>query len=183
MFWKKKPISTEKNSGKAKKGLGKTEKSSQAKKGLGKTEKSSKIKKSPGRIEKLSSKIEWIERDNRRRREAFRYTPTDGSFLSEMIFLNKTVKVLNISAGGLSFNNINFNENDIDRVILDLKGFHYKIRDNGDIKVIMKIVYIDNENICHAIFEDLSREQSDTLHQYILEKQKQDIRREKELKR
>lgn len=128
--------------------------------------------------EKKADKAQWIEHDSSSRRETFRYAPTDGSPLSEMTFLKKKVQVMDISAGGLSFRNIDFSENDTDRFTLDVKGLYYRSGDSRD-KITLKIVHIDSSNICHAIFQDISTAQADILHQFILEKQKQDIRRAK----
>ncbi|SLM32688.1 Conserved hypothetical protein [Desulfamplus magnetovallimortis] len=117
------------------------------------------------------------------RREAFRYAPEDGSVLFEMTFLNTIVKIMDLSAGGLSFLNTGFNRDDSDTVTLILKDVNIRAggRNISQIdNVKAKIIDIDNNNICHAIFEDLSNEDADILHQYILEKQKQDIRKKKQ---
>ncbi len=140
------------------------------------------IEETPSDTHELSSDTrDFIEHDNESRREAYRYIRKDGATLYEMNFLNKLVEVIDISAGGLSFRNMGFKKNDTDRVLIYLKGFHYRIGDRkaNSMKVIIKIVHIDSQNFCHAIFQDLTTDQSDILHQYIFEKQKQDIRRKR----
>lgn len=109
----------------------------------------------------------WIEYDTDSRREAFRYTSLDGQPIFMMEFSGKSVSVLDISAGGLSFNGAGFKVGQIDRVILPIQPV---------LALDLKVVQIDENDVCHALFESITEAEGDILHRFVLERQKQDLR-------
>ncbi|WP_300462788.1 PilZ domain-containing protein [Desulfobacula sp.] len=110
--------------------------------------------------------------DSKDQRESFRYHfKTDQGFTIE--FQGKKVMVLNISAGGISFYNEGFRQFDVDDITFTL-----------DIPTMMKpptfqvglrILTLDQDNICHCIFERCTLEQHELIHKYVLEMQKNDL--------
>ena len=43
----------------------------------------------------------------------------------------------------------------------------------------IRIIQISDKDICHAIFEEMTDDAADILHQFVLERQKQDIRNQR----
>lgn len=105
-------------------------------------------------------------------REYYRYHFTNGQGF-QIKFKDKKVWILNISAGGMAFGNIDFHQFDYDfiKFTLDIPNF------KGDSTFFagLRILKIDENNICHSIFEQCSLEQHELLHKYVLEMQKNDI--------
>jgi len=106
------------------------------------------------------------------KREFFRYEFTKNRSL-EIQFKEKSITVLNISAGGMAFENNGFVQFDFDfiKFDLDIPDFH------GDPTFFagLRILKIDTNNICHCIFEQCSLEQHELIHKYVLEMQKNDL--------
>lgn len=106
------------------------------------------------------------------KREAYRYKfkKNHGFLIS---FKETQIRVLDISAGGMSFENNGFAQFDSDfiKFELDIPGFH------GDSTFFagLRILKIDDNNICHCIFEQCSLEQHELIHKYVLEMQKNDL--------
>ena len=105
-------------------------------------------------------------------REAFRYLfKKDQGFLID--FKTKKVRVLNIGAGGIAFKNKGFQEFDFDLVkfTLDIPDF----KGDPSFSAKIKILNIDQNNICHSIFEHCTKNQLELIHKYVLEMQKNDL--------
>lgn len=88
-------------------------------------------------------------------------------------FLEADIRVIDISAGGLAFENKGFSQFDFDfiKFKLDIPGF------SGDSTFFagLRILKIDKNDICHCIFEQCSIEQHELIHKYVLEMQKNDL--------
>lgn len=89
-------------------------------------------------------------------------------------FKDRTVRVYDISAGGIAFENRGFSQYDADEVSLDLQmpGFY------GDpvLSARVRILHITANEICHSIFENCSVDEYEMIHKYVLEMQKKDLR-------
>lgn len=106
------------------------------------------------------------------KRESFRYSfKTDRAL--EITFKGKKVGVINISSGGISFGNADFRPLDFDHIRLRLDIPHFT--GNTSFSAGLRILKIDEDNICHCIFEQCSLEQHELLHKYVLEMQKHDL--------
>ncbi|MFO7749770.1 MAG: PilZ domain-containing protein [Desulfobacteraceae bacterium] len=106
--------------------------------------------------------------------------PTDRQNGLETVFLGKKVLLYDISAGGISFDNKGFNIDDQDRIDLDLNLCGLK--PIPILSFTAKIITIDDRNLCHLVFQDITREQEEIIHQYILLRQKAWIKRNKAMK-
>ncbi|MCK5836929.1 MAG: PilZ domain-containing protein [Desulfobacula sp.] len=105
-------------------------------------------------------------------RESFRYDfKTDQGFHVE--FQGKKVRVLNISAGGVSFYNEGFRQFDVDYInfTLDIPN----VMKNTTFQMGLRILTLDQDNTCHCIFEHCTLEQHELIHKYVLEMQKNDL--------
>lgn len=109
-------------------------------------------------------------------REAFRYEFKPHDTLS-IQFLDRTVQLVNISAGGIAFMNSGFIKNQADLVEFDLDIPNYP--GNSDIVTKIRILDIDDHNICHCVFEDCSAIQQEIIHKYLLEMQKIELKTRK----
>ena len=76
------------------------------------------------------------------------------------------VRVIDISAGGLSFKNRGFREKESYPITFDLPGHATTI------STALEIICISEEGICHSRFNRLEEETSDKIHEYVLERQK-----------
>ncbi len=105
-------------------------------------------------------------------RDAFRYI-FKGDTLS-MDFKKKSVKLLNISAGGMAFKDNGFTQYDVDQITLVLDIPNYM----GDTKFSarLRILNITGNGICNCIFENCVIEEYELIHKYVLEMQKNEIR-------
>lgn len=105
-------------------------------------------------------------------RNAYRYHFQQGRGF-KIEFKKKQVTVLNINAGGLAFYNQNFAQFDSDFIqfALDIPNF------KGDSLFFarLRILKIDQNDICHCVFEQCSLEQHELIHKYVLEMQKNDL--------
>ena len=99
------------------------------------------------------------------RRTFFRVCPSEEE---PMVFQfgEKKVRVINISAGGLSFNNNDFSVKETHPVDFDLPGQDSKI------STVLEIVGIDQKNICHCRFKGIEEDAVEEIHQYVLIRQK-----------
>ncbi|MCK5837465.1 MAG: PilZ domain-containing protein, partial [Desulfobacula sp.] len=104
--------------------------------------------------------------------ESFRYHfKKDQGFFIE--FKEKKVMVLNISAGGVSFYNKGFRPFDVDDITFTLNI--PKVMRNTTFQMELRILTLDQNNICHCIFEHCTLEQHELIHKYVLEMQKNDL--------
>lgn len=110
--------------------------------------------------------------DSTDQRESFRYHFKDGQGF-QVEFNGKKVWVLNISAGGISFKNKGFEQFDFDQVkiSLDIPDFIGDTTFSAGVRILR----VDEQGICHCIFEQCSLEQHELIHKYVLEKQKNDL--------
>ncbi|MDH5762509.1 MAG: PilZ domain-containing protein [Nitrospinota bacterium] len=101
-------------------------------------------------------------------RQAYRVAPDPES----PIFVNlegQSLEVLEISSGGLAFKNKGFRAN-------ATYGIDFVLPTGGGIKTRIRILRIDEEDICRCNFINLSTESEDALHRYVLVRQKDDLR-------
>ncbi len=121
---------------------------------------------------KKKPETEAIIHDSEDQRSAYRYEFRKNETI-EIVFLEKRVPVLNISAGGMAFKNNGFKQFDFDFVkfTLDIPNF------TGDNTFFagLRILKISNELTCHCIFEQCSLDQHELIHKYVLEIQKNDL--------
>jgi hypothetical protein len=121
---------------------------------------------------KKNPETDIIRYDSDDLRHAFRYHFKEGRGFP-VTFKGKEVLVLNISAKGLAFENQGFQLRDRDaiRFVLDVPNY----RGNTLVSAGLRILTIDEESVCHCVFEDCSPEQDELLHKYVLEMQKNDL--------
>jgi hypothetical protein len=121
---------------------------------------------------KKKPETDIIRYDSDDLRHAFRYHFKEGRGFP-VTFKGKEVFVLNISAKGLAFENQGFQLRDRDaiRFVLDVPNY----RGNTLVSAGLRILTIDEESVCHCVFEDCSPEQDELLHKYVLEMQKNDL--------
>jgi c-di-GMP-binding flagellar brake protein YcgR len=95
----------------------------------------------------------------------------------EIEFKTKRIALLNLSATGMSFNNKGFTTNDsgIVKFFFTFKNLKSPV----SMRLEMQIIKVDEENICHAIFTNCSEDNNEIIHKYVLEKQKEKIRANK----
>ncbi len=105
-------------------------------------------------------------------REAFRYVFKGDSHLS-MIFKEKSVQILDISAGGIAFKGEGFRRYDADQISLFLDIPNY--RGDATFSARLRILNITDNGICHCIFENCTIEKYEMIHKYVLEMQKNEI--------
>ncbi|MFA5903675.1 MAG: hypothetical protein WC836_07035, partial [Desulfobacula sp.] len=115
---------------------------------------------------KKKPKTEIIPDDADELRNTFRYCFKEGQGFF-IRFRGKAVRVVNISAEGLAFKNQGFNPLDADAVgfTLDVPNFKGDTSFSADLKILT----IDEDQLCHCIFDQCPPEQSDLLHKYVLE--------------
>ncbi|NOX33959.1 MAG: PilZ domain-containing protein [Deltaproteobacteria bacterium] len=113
-----------------------------------------------------------ISLDSKNQRKTFRYHFKEGQGFT-IQFKGEKLLILNISAGGMAFYNKGFNQFDYDFInfTLDIPNFN----GNSTFYAGLRILKIDNNDICHCIFEQCPLEQHELIHKYVLEMQKDDI--------
>ncbi|WDP88218.1 MAG: PilZ domain-containing protein [Desulfobacter sp.] len=106
------------------------------------------------------------------KRDAYRYIFPESQRLA-MSFKGKTVALLDISAGGLAFENQGFSQYDADRITLSLDMPNF----TGDPRFTAwtRILHITANNVCHCIFEDCRVDEYEVVHKFVLEMQKRDL--------
>jgi hypothetical protein len=80
-------------------------------------------------------------------------------------------KIANIGAQGIAFSNHDFHVGDVLEVHFTLPGQGCPF----DLKI--KILKIDPNNICHATFINIHEQAVESIHQYMLSQQKDEIRK------
>ncbi len=101
-------------------------------------------------------------------RQAYRVTPDP----ENPLFLNlegNALEIVEISSGGLAFKNQGLKTGS--SYMID-----FILPTGGGIKTRIKILRIDEEDICRCNFIDLDVESEDSLHRYVLVRQKEDLR-------
>ena len=107
-------------------------------------------------------------------RESFRYVFDREKQLSGS-FKGRRVQILNISAGGIAFKNQGFKKYDADTMSLDLTMPNYN--KNPQFTAQIRILHLTANEICHCIFENCTVEDYEIVHKYVLEMQKQELRK------
>ena len=102
-------------------------------------------------------------------RGAFRVYPSDDEPILVKIKGGKTSKAVDICAGGISFPNDNYENG----ATYDCKIKLTREIDPFAAKVI--IHKIDDKNICRCSIVEMTDEQDDMVHHYVLERQKNEI--------
>ena len=101
-------------------------------------------------------------------RESFRVRPS----LGDPLFINinkKSESILDISSGGMSFNNVGLTLHKNYTAAFDLP-------DEGlPIIAEILIVRIKDEEVCYAQFVGLSQKTEDRIHEYVLQRQKENM--------
>ena len=126
-------------------------------------------------LKKKKTEIEAVnpgESDDKR--NAYRY-PFSGKDALSVIYLGKPGTLINISAGGLAFTNQGFSKGDADQIQLNLSFPHPS--DTATLQAKTRIFHISPDGICHCAFENLTPNQKELIHKYVLEMQKKDLRR------
>ncbi len=105
-------------------------------------------------------------------RGAFRVYPSKGNPII-LKFDGKTVSAVDISSGGISFDNKGFQ-----------KGTSYTVemtlpKDPEPITAKMVIIKIDEKEVCRCSISELSPEQEDQIHSYVLRRQKEELAEKK----
>ncbi|MCF6247748.1 MAG: hypothetical protein L3J69_10340 [Desulfobacula sp.] len=115
---------------------------------------------------------ETINHPSEDKRESYRYQFAEGQGFS-IYFKEKKIKVLNISAGGIAFENKGFLQFDFDFIKFKLNIPNF----SGDSTFFagLRILKIDKSQICHCILEQCPLEQHELIHKFVLEKQKNDL--------
>lgn len=101
-------------------------------------------------------------------RQAFRVVPDP----EEPIHLDvggKSVTVTEISSNGLAFLNEGFSGNEVFKV----KIFLPKVF--TEISASLEILRVDSEGICRCLLKDMDANAEDTIHHYVLLRQKDDL--------
>lgn len=113
-----------------------------------------------------------LEEDESNQRADFRVIPDSNNPVILQVE-GKLVTVCDISAGGVSFRG---HGSDTYKM-----GMRYRVRmdlpDHGDvIHVNVDTLRVDKRDVWFCHFADLTPEQEDRIHQYVLERQKRDIK-------
>lgn len=101
-------------------------------------------------------------------RQAYRVAPDPKNPLFVNIEGN-SLDIVEISSGGLAFKNQGLEEGS--SYMID-----FLLPTGGRIKTRIKILRIDEKNICRCNFINLDVESEDSLHHYVLVRQKDDLR-------
>jgi len=121
---------------------------------------------------KKRPETDTISYKSKNQRKSYRYDFRQGHGF-QIDFNGKKVWVVNISAGGMAFNNKNFKlyDSSFIKFTLDIPNF----KGDSAFFIELRILKIDKNDICHTIFEQCSLEQHELLHKYVLEMQKHDL--------
>lgn len=101
-------------------------------------------------------------------RQAYRVAPDP----EKPLFLNMggtSLEIIEISSGGLAFKNQGFQAGSTHMI-------DFVLPTGGSINARIKILRIDEENICRCNFTNLDMASEDSLHRYVLVRQKEDLR-------
>ncbi len=101
-------------------------------------------------------------------RQAYRVAP-DPEYPLLMNLEGQSLEILEISSGGLAFKNKGFKAENTYKV-------DFVLPTGGAIKTHIKILRIDEEEICRCNFVNLDTRSEDALHRYVLVRQKDDLR-------
>lgn len=105
-------------------------------------------------------------------RSAFRVSPPPDEPLMLKVG-GQNIAIIDISSGGISFDSVKLKLGSIHPVQLTLPG------EIIPIFAVIEILRIEDKKLCRAKLYDLTREQEDKIHQYVLNRQKHDLEKEK----
>lgn len=107
-------------------------------------------------------------------RSSFRYELENADGIN-MELCGTTVPLINLSAEGAAFPNTSFKTGDTAQagILLTQPWIRYACL----IKVTIEVVDVDENNVCRCLFKNCSEEDKETIHKYILERQKADLRK------
>lgn len=105
-------------------------------------------------------------------RQAFRISPDPADPIVVSI-AGTTVKVMEISSGGISFQNANFNAKAVYPITFTLPIT------GGFVKTKLRILRINREGVCQCRFIGLDDKAEDDIHRYVLFRQKEILRNRK----
>lgn len=114
---------------------------------------------------------DWFTLPSGERRRAYRVHPAPDDPIALSV-AGRTVPVRDISAGGLSFADAGWVAGDRERIVFRLPN-----RDT-EVATDLEVVSVDADGLVHGRFLDLDSKTEDAIHLYVLERQKQEIRRE-----
>lgn len=108
------------------------------------------------------------------KRRSFRYELENADDIN-MEVCGTTVPLINLSAEGAAFPNISYKTGDTDHagILLTQPWLRYACI----VKVTIEVVDVNENNVCRCLFKNCSEEDRETIHKYILERQKADIRK------
>ena len=106
-------------------------------------------------------------------RASFRYVFKKEDQIS-MTFKGETVRIYDISAGGLAFQDKGFAKYDAEDVSLHLEMPNFCV--DCTLNAQVRILHITENHTCHSIFENCSVDDYEKIHKYVLEMQKRDLR-------
>ncbi len=113
---------------------------------------------------------------SRERRKWFRIRPAPEDPIV-LRFDDREIHVRDIGAAGLSFDNTNdFSIGPLESCQLDLPEM------GPALPVKLEIIAIDHRNVCHCEFNTIEEGAVERIHQYVLQRQKDILRKQKEQK-
>ncbi len=126
-------------------------------------------------LRKEKAKTEGIDHTSTDQRDSFRYDFKAGQGI-KIKFKETHLELINISAGGVGFANQGFETLDFGYInfTLNIPQSHTK---QISFFAGLRILKIDEENVCHGIFEQCTLDQHELIHKYVLEMQKNDLAR------
>lgn len=124
------------------------------------------------KTKKIEKPPEVLFEESDDKRTTFRVTPTE-SFPIHLNVDGQDIEAVDISAGGISFE-ISFENKEFK--IGSSYPIKFHVPHNGDVKARVKIVRINDKNICGAQFYDLTSYEEDALHHYVLKRQKESMK-------
>ena len=102
-------------------------------------------------------------------RSSYRVSPSEEEPVV-LVVRGKKPKVVDIGAGGISFQNTNLAVQDEEEVEITLP-------DRGTIiTTTINVVRISDEGLAHTAFKDIAANDSEAIHRYMLYRQKQELR-------
>ena len=101
-------------------------------------------------------------------RQAYRVA-TDSEHPLHLNIEGKSLEIVEVSSGGLAFKNQGLATGSTHMIDLVLPT-------GGAFKTRIKILRIDEDNICRCNFVNLDVDSEDALHRYVLVRQKEDLR-------
>lgn len=110
------------------------------------------------------------------RRNSYRVQP---SIYEPVLFRleDESIEVKNISAAGMSFKNNNYSKGELFIVNIDLPGL------GPTVPATIQIIGIDKYNRCHCKFLRIDEPARERIHQYVLNRQKEQVREFRELEK